>query len=875
MHHRPFRLLSSSLLTLCFILAAFGLVGGVQAQPDAPAALFTVNSSDDTDDGSCDAVHCSLREALNAANAASGHDTIEFTLGAITPTITISGSLPALTDATTIDGSSGGSNRVALDGSAATGDGLVLTSSGNVLRNLVIHSFPGSGISISSDNNLLAGNLIGLDQGGTLDQGNGSYGILISGGSNNQIGGATPAERNIISGNTTTGIRIENPTASGNIIQGNFIGTDITGSSAIRNDNHGIVIFDSPDNLIGGTAGITVGGPCTGACNLISGNGNNNDDSGIFLGDEESDRTQIQGNFIGTDVTGMVNLGNSRDGIILFTYTGNGRGGPDFTQIGGSSAAARNLIAGNNRYGIHLRANSSATVIAGNFIGTDVHGTAALANGQHGIYSSNSKTTVLGGTDGITVGGPCTGACNLIAGNGSNTSHHGAYFADGIDGATIQGNYFGLDVSGSQPLGNGGYGLRVEAQSNAVVGGDVAAARNIIAANGISGLHFTGGSNGAAPGMVQNNYLGTDVTGLVDLGNVGYGLVVRDCYNCLIEGNLVSGNTAGGIYTDHSTTSSNAELFFYGNVAGLAADGVTPLANDGPGFTIDGTGLVGEWTHHIRIGGAEPGQGNVISANGSHGILFQDRKIRDIIISGNFIGTDASGALTLGNMGDGIHIAHTTNSAIPNLIGGVTPAHGNQIVHNGGNGITVLNRTNQTIRQNWISGNGGLGIDLNNDGVTANDPDDIDGGANNGLNFPVLSGAYYRGGATTIIGSLNTISNTMVTVDLYGVASCDGSDHGEGDRPLGLLTTTTDAAGNASFNLAVAQTVPAGQFVVATTTDAAGSSSEFSACLPVQLGSGALNGNVSTAGTPAGGIEFCSISNCSMATNTIGGWSMR
>ncbi|MCA9983212.1 MAG: CSLREA domain-containing protein, partial [Anaerolineales bacterium] len=856
MHHRPFRLLASSLLTLLLGAAALWLVGSVQAQPAAPTALFTVNSLDDNDDGSCDVTHCSLREAIAAANAAPGHDTIEFALGAITPTITISGSLPALADPVTIDGSSGGSSRVALDGSLATGDGLTLTSSDNVLRNLVIHSFPGSGLAINSDSNLVAGSIIGLDHNGASDLGNGSYGILITDGSFNQIGGSDPADHNLISGNDHSGIRIDNLAASGNIIQGNFIGTDSSGTSAIRNSNYGILIFDSPDNIIGGTAGVTVGGPCTGACNLISGNGANGDDSGIFIGDQEADRTQILGNYIGTDVSGTLDLGNSRDGIILYTYTGNGRGGPDFTQIGGTSPASRNLISGNNRHGIHMRADSSGTIIQGNYIGTDVHGTAALGNSQHGIYSTNSKTTVLGGTTGVTVGGPCTGACNLISGNGANTNYYGAYFADGIDGATIQGNFFGLDMTGAQPLGNGGYGLRVEAQSNALVGGDTPAARNIIAANGISGLHFTGGIDGSNPGRVRGNYLGTDVTGMVDLGNVGYGLVVRDCYNCLIEGNLASGNSAGGIYTDHSTTTSGAELFFYGNSAGLAADGQTPLPNDGPGFTINGIGLVGEWTHHIRIGGPEPGQGNVFSANGSHGILFQDRKIRDVTISGNFIGTDATGTLALGNGGDGIHIAHTTNSAVPNVIGGETPAYANLIVNNAGNGITVLNRTSQTIRQNQIADNGGLGIDLNNDGVTANDPDDLDSGANDNLNFPVLTGAYYRGGATTISGALNTISNTMVTVDLYGVASCDGSAHGEGDRPLGLLTTTTDAAGNASFNLTVAETVPAGQFVVATTTDAAGNSSEFSACLPVQLGSGGLSGSVSTAGTPAAGIEL-------------------
>src|SRR5262249_7802028 len=161
-----------------------------------------------------------------------------------------------------------------------------------------------AGISISSDNNLVAGNFIGTDVNGDPPIPN-PIGILIAS-SGNTVGGTTVAARNIISGNTTAGVSIS---GSNNVVEGNFIGTDDTGTIAGAN-NIGILISMGSGNEIGGTV--------AGARNLISGN----TAAGISIA---SDGNNVQGDFIGTDVTGTAAIANAI-GIVI-TSTNNLIGG--------------------------------------------------------------------------------------------------------------------------------------------------------------------------------------------------------------------------------------------------------------------------------------------------------------------------------------------------------------------------------------------------------------------------------------------------------------------------------------------------------------------------------------------------------------------
>ena len=119
-------------------------------------------------------------------------------------------------------------------------------------------------IGAASTGNQVLGNLIGTDVAGTADLGNLQDGVVIWDAPGNTIGSAQPGEGNVISGNATYGVRIVFEGASGNQVLGNLIGTDAAGATGLGNDQDGVVIWDAPDNTIGG------GQPEEG--NVISGN---------------------------------------------------------------------------------------------------------------------------------------------------------------------------------------------------------------------------------------------------------------------------------------------------------------------------------------------------------------------------------------------------------------------------------------------------------------------------------------------------------------------------------------------------------------------------------------------------------------------------
>jgi len=266
------------------------------ATPTGMPALV-VNTTDDTDDGACDATHCSVFEAVNAANFNSGPDTITFNIPSsdsgcdsagvctIRPT---SFSVYLSDDETTIDGYSqpgaspntnpvgqsiNAALKIVLDGSllpTCCPSGLDIRSSSNVVQGLVIHRFYTGIQVVDADGNRFEGNFIGTDVHGSADRGNSCSGISISGvqggpgSSNNVVGGSQPQARNLISSNGCVGVEI-GPTGNSRV-QGNYVGTDVTGTAALPNNTDGIYVFNaSSDNLIGGTA--------QGQANLIAFNG--------------------------------------------------------------------------------------------------------------------------------------------------------------------------------------------------------------------------------------------------------------------------------------------------------------------------------------------------------------------------------------------------------------------------------------------------------------------------------------------------------------------------------------------------------------------------------------------------------------------------
>jgi hypothetical protein len=439
----------------------------------------------------------SLRWAIGQANAAAG-STIDFQIPtAGVQTIALTEALPAITVPVTIDGTSqpgyAGTPLIELDGAGAGTkvDGLDLAGGNSVVKGLAINRFSGAGIKLSAKgNNTIENDYIGTDPTGNTAEGNSGDGILVTLDCN-----ANRILNNVISANKGNGIylngyvfAVSNPATTGNIIQGNFIGTNATGEAALGNQQYGVNLNDAPQTQIGGTA--------PSARNIISANITGGVDLGF------GDNSQVEGNYIGPDALGTSALGSQGKGII-FT---NG----SYDLIGGTTAGAGNVISGNAGKGIDCFViGSNNETIQGNLVGTDATGSAPLGNGNDGIYISGPSSVLIGGT--------VAGARNIVSNNGNI----------GIDtfsqavGLTIQGNYVGTDITGTKPMGNIHAGVFIWSPTNVLIGGTTAAARNIISNNGGDGI----GTFAAGQSMtIAGNYIGTDVTGAMPMGNGGAGV---------------------------------------------------------------------------------------------------------------------------------------------------------------------------------------------------------------------------------------------------------------------------------------------------------------------------------------------------------------
>ena len=611
----------------------------------------------------------SLRDAITNANATPGTDTITFNIpGSGVKTINLVISLPDITDRVVIDATTqpgyAGTPLIELNGSAIGGfnggNGLVIRAGGSTVRGLAIGNFGsvfgggGTGIWLNAcDNNVIQANYIGIAADGTTTRPNGR-GIQLTNSSNNVIGGPTSAARNVISGNST-GIEVS---GNGNAIQGNFIGTNATGTAAVRN-NVGISIFTMfTGNVIGGTA--------AGEGNLISGNSTAISTNG--------DATTIQGNRIGTDVTGTIKVPNST-GIQAFGLN---------IQIGGVTPGARNIISGNSAEGVNIR--GAGGQVQGNYIGTDITGTLALGNSGSGVSAG----------DGVLVGGTQPGARNIVSANSFSGNVVVGNNSFGVTAPnTVQGNYIGTDVTGTRALGTQpSAGINILSNNN-IVGGVVEAARNVVSGNDI-GIQLGGSFSGTTGNVIQGNYIG------------------------------------------------------------LNAAGTGPLPNNRQGITI--------------------------------------------------------------------------NDAVANTIGGTQSGAGNKIAFNGGPGLTMSpSGSGNSIRGNSIFSNNGLGIDLGTNGVTPNDGVDGDSGPNQLQNFPVISSVTSSSNSTTIQGSLKSIPSTTFAVDFYSNAAVDPSGNGEGAQFFGTTSVSTNGSGDANISATFPIGLAAGRVITATATDPNGNTSEFSA----------------------------------------------
>ena len=513
------------------------------------AATFVVDDVGDASDaaagnGTCATAGavCTLRAAIEEANALAGADIINFSITGVGPhTFTPASELPGLDEAVVIDGTTEpdytvGAPVIEIDGSGAGGvAGLTPGISGITIKALVINNFAGAAIlQAVTGGTTIEGCFIGLDPDGSTVQAN-LAGIFFDDSSpNNTVGGTTAAARNVISGNTNAGLHVD---GSSNVIQGNFIGTDATGTLDRGNSGNGIEIIGT-NNTVGGTA--------AGAGNVISGNNN----SGINVNGESN---QILGNYIGTDVTGTLDKGNG-SGIDLAGSTN--------TTIGGTTALTRNIISGNG-VGI-VGQSTTGTIVQGNYIGTDVNGTAALPNDDVGGIDFSDDSSAL------TIGGTAAGAGNLISGNAGDGLR-----IDGLaTGSVVQGNLIGTDVNGTSALPNGDSGIDLTGEG-VTIGGTTAAARNIISGNTTHGIEVSGTVTGSS---LVGNYIGVGSDGASPIGNGGDGVAIFDSDFTLGgiaagSGNVIANNTDSGVTIGSGTGNAVLGNSIYSNgILGIDLD---------------------------------------------------------------------------------------------------------------------------------------------------------------------------------------------------------------------------------------------------------------------------------------------------------------
>lgn len=425
----------------CLLITLLGIMWGYRGSTAVYALTFTVNSTADAadatpGDGICATgvgTECTLRAAIQEANAWAGADTITFNIaGGGVQTITSATFLPPITESLTIDATTqpGASCaawpptlQIELNG-ATTATAALWTVSAVpdiTIRGLVINGFV-NGIQLqNSSNSVIECNFIGTNADGTAVSPN-MVGIRIIDSTNTQI------LHNVVSGNTSSGVALSGTAGNmttGTVIQGNFIGTDVDGLTAVAN-NIGVDLgFNSnpyvQNNLIGTNAD---GVNDAAERNILSGNLL----FGIYTSGPEVTLNQIQGNYIGTDITGLSPLPNQLHGIYLQRSSGN--------FIGGSATGAGNVISGNNGRGVQIWTDTAGqgdnNTIQSNIIGLGADGATALGNQGYGIYLETVAGTVI--------------QDNTISANG------GAYGNDGLlFGAvtTVQGNFIGTDSTGT------------------------------------------------------------------------------------------------------------------------------------------------------------------------------------------------------------------------------------------------------------------------------------------------------------------------------------------------------------------------------------------------------------------------------------------
>ena len=330
------------------------------------------------------------------------------------------------------------------------------------------------------------------------------------------------------------------------------------------------------------------------------------------------------------------------------------------------------------------------------------------------------------------------------------------------------------------------------------------------------------GETGFGGHVVRGNFIGTDPTGTQGRGNASSG-IISTAPNVTIGGpapadrNVISGNAtlslfAANLYLSENDPGGIAGSVVQGNYIGTNASGTAPLGQCYHNVLIFGDG--------VTIGGANAGEGNLISGSLGSGISVS----RENTIVGNLIGTDATRTLPVPNE-TGILV-----SGDGNVIGGVAPGEGNVIAFNRAEGIRVNLGVGNRIRGNRMWSNGTLGIDIGSEGLTFNDPGDADAGSNLAQNFPIWKLVSFAASTVTVDGTLDSTPDTTFDLDFYADPNCSPrpSDRLQGRIYLGPGQVTTDGTGHGTFSVVFDLTMDPSHEIAVTATDPAGNTSELS-----------------------------------------------
>lgn len=601
----------------------------------SPSAVFVVSQfTDEPDYNLFDGIYAppTYRSAVMNANLTSAVDEITFAIGAIELGMGAVATQPVI-----VDGTLSGGGKVQVQGSLNSQGGMWFSGGGHTIKNIRFTSFQfGSMLAL-----LANGGVPSTVQGCEFFN-SANTALSFNTSSNNIIGGMGPGQANIfygLTGSPAAAIQMI-LTSNNNTIIGNLIGTP-NGTTPGGSTQAGI-LDEGHHNYI--------------AYNVISGNFN----GGILRSDDvvgtNPDSTHgevVEYNKIGVSSNGLVLMGN-----------GSNQNGNGYQSIGWVSrdTIRHNIISGSGRNGIECQ--SANSLIEYNICGLDINMSQDFGNTYAGINANKAMRIEN----------------NWCSGNSSGIALFGP--------ATVRGNIVGKDQAARISVGNEFSGIQVGGDG-AIIGGPTIFDRNIISGNGTDGIFVTGAVT--KKNFIENNYIGTDETGIVAIPNGGCGVNIANAadstrvFNNVIAANAKHGIQVSGLQIGINTYWAEGNLI-YANKIGLGANGTTKMGNGGHGIHA--------FTSRLNQYG-KADSGNVIVDNDSSGVVL--RSSRQNFIFSNYIGTLPTSVVGYQNAGHGILFIDGDQ----NDIGGVSTLR-NIIADNDSCGIAMYSSNQNILIENYI-----------------------------------------------------------------------------------------------------------------------------------------------------------------------------